>query len=320
MRKDARVFVAGGATLLGRALIEILPNEGFINLVGAGTQEPDLTDPRATDKFFAAAKPELVFNCAGLAGGIGLNRTCPVELMRDNLLTTMSLLAAAHRYSVSKLVYLGSSCAYPKDASQPMAVPSLGTGLMEETSEAYSTAKFAGWKLCDAYRRQHGCDFITAFPTNSFGPHDDFSPENGHVIPALIRRTHDAKQRGESELVIWGSGKPRREFVYSRDLARACLFIAERYEGTAPINLGGGIDISIAELARTIAEVVGFRGRLRFDSSKPDGTPFKRLDSTPLLTMGWRPVADFRSSLAETYNWFLRCRTTEGTPDARRAL
>jgi GDP-L-fucose synthase len=320
MRRDTRVFVAGGTTLIGHALIDLLRKEGFTHLIGVGADEPDLTDPIATDFFFSNAKPELVFHCAGMSGGIGLNRACPVELMRDNLLITMTLLAAAHRNGVSKLLYLASSCAYPKDAQQPMRVESLGTGPMEQTSEAYSTAKFAGWKLCDAYQREYGCNYITGFPTNSFGPHDDFSLENGHVIPALIRRTHEAKQRGDRELVIWGTGKPRREFIYSHDLARACLFVAEHYDGTLPINLGGGIDISIAELAQEIVNVVGYRGRVRFDDTKPDGAPFKRLDSTPLLDMGWQPAADFHTSLADTYNWFLHSRNTEGISDARRAL
>jgi GDP-L-fucose synthase len=320
MRRDTRVFVAGGTTLIGHALIDLLRKEGFTHLVGMGADEPDLTDPNATDLFFSNAKPELVFHCAGMSGGIGLNRAYPVELMRDNLMITMTLLAASHRNSVSKLVYLASSCAYPKDAPQPMRVESLGTGPMEQTSEAYSTAKLAGWKLCDAYQREYGCNYITGFPTNSFGPHDDFSFENGHVIPALIRRTYEAKQRGDRELVIWGTGKPRREFIHSHDLARACLFVTEHYDGTLPINLGGGIDISIAELAQEIVNVVGFRGRLRFDDTKPDGAPFKRLDSTPLLAMGWRPVADFRTSLADTYNWFLHKCNTEGISDARRAL
>ena len=237
MNRETRVFVAGGTTLLGRALIDLLREESYSHLVGIGVEEPDLTDVVATERFFASTKPECVFHCAGMAGGIGLNRACPVELMRDNLTTTLILLAASHRYCVSKLIYLASSCAYPKDAPQPLPVESLGTGPMEATSEAYSTAKYAGWKLCDAYRREYGCKYIAAFPTNSFGPHDDFSSENGHVISALIRRTHEARQRNDSELVIWGTGKPRREFLHSRDLTRACLFVAEHYEGPAPINL-----------------------------------------------------------------------------------
>lgn len=308
MNRATHVFVAGGTTLPGRALIELLRAEAFTNIVGAGAAEPDLADAAETDAFFAAARPECVFLCAGMSGGIGLNRAAPVELMRDNLLTTANVLHAAHRHGTAKLLYLASSCAYPRHAPQPMRVDALGTGAVEPTSEAYATAKFAGWKLCDAYRREYGCKFVTGFPANAFGPHDDFGPDSGHVIPALIRRAHDAKTRGDAELVVWGTGSPRREFVYSRDLARACLFVAENYDGEAPINLGGGTDVSIAEVARTVADVVGFRGRLRFDSAKPDGAPLKALDSTPLLEMGWRPEVDFRAALAATYDWFLRHR------------
>lgn len=320
MNLDAPVFVAGGDTLFGHALVELLRAEGFTHLVGVGAAEPDLADARATDAFFARARPACVFLCAGRSGGIGLNRTAPVGLMRDNLLTALNVLHAAHTFGTAKLLYLASSCAYPKHAPQPLKVEALGTGPMEPTSEAYSTAKFAGWKLCDAYRREHGCRFVTGFPANAFGPHDDFSADGGHVIPALLRRAHDAKVSGAAELVVWGTGAPRREFVYSRDLARACLFVARHYDGAAPINLGGGTDLSIAEVAHAVAEVVGFRGRLRFDAARPDGAPLKALDSTPLLEMGWRPRADFRAALAETYHWFLHHRATEGTGHARRAV
>jgi GDP-L-fucose synthase len=319
MTRDTRVFVAGGTTLPGRALIDLLRTEG-VRLVGVGADEPDLTDPDVTGAFFAGARPEVVFHCAGMSGGIGLNRAKPAELMRDNLLGTLNVLDAAHRFGVAKLLYLASSCAYPRHAPQPMRVESLGTGPMEPTSEAYSTAKFAGWKLCDAYRRQYGCRFVTGFPANCFGPHDDFSADGGHVIPALIRRAHEAKEQGAAELVVWGTGTPRREFIYSRDLARACLFVADRYEGDAPINLGGGADLSITEVARAVAEVVGFRGRLRFDATKPDGAPLKALDSTPLFAMGWRPATDFRTALEETYHWFLHHRARGETRHARQAV
>lgn len=319
MNRNARVFVAGGNTLPGRALIYLLRDEGFTQLVGVDTHEPELTDAAAVEAFFEEERPDLVFLCAGMSGGIGLNRTYPVELMRDNLLATTTVLHAAHKFGVSKLVYLASSCVYPKHAPQPMPVESLGTGLMEPTSEAYSTAKFAGWKLCDAYRREYDCHFITAISANSFGPYDDFEPSSGHVIPALIRRAHEAKQRGETELVVWGTGTPRREFLYSRDLARACLFVAECYSGETPINLGGGTNMSIAAVANAIVEVVGFRGRIRFDFGKPDGAPLKSLDSTPLLQMGWRPVMDFRAALESTYDWFLRHRVMEDKQNARKA-
>jgi GDP-L-fucose synthase len=320
MRRGARVFVAGGSTLPGRGLIDLLREEGCAGLVGTGADEPDLTDPVATDAFFDEARPECVFLCAGRSGGIGLNRERPVDLLRDNLLVTLNVLRSAHQFGAEKLLYLASSCAYPKHAPQPLAVDSLGTGPMEPTSEAYATAKFTGWKLCDAYRRQYGYRFVTGFPANAFGPHDDFGADSGHVIPALMRRAHEAMKRGEPELVVWGTGTARREFVYSRDLASACLFVMEHYDGTAPINLGGGTDMSIADVARAVADVVGFRGRLRFDTSKPDGAPLKSLDSTPLFQLGWRPATHFRAALTETYNWFRRHRATEGAGHAPRTL
>lgn len=320
MNPGTRAFVSGGNTLIGRALIDLLLEEGRAELFGVGRDEPDVTDARATERFFAYARPEVVFHCAGLSGGIGLNRARPVELMRDNLLGTLSVLEAAKKFGARKLVYLASSCAYPKLAAQPMRVEALGTGLMEPTSEAYSTAKFAGWKLCAAYRREFGLNFVTAFPANGFGPHDDFTADGGHVIPALMRRAHDAKENGEAELVVWGTGAPRREFVYSRDLARACAFVAENYDGDAPINLGGGTDLSIADVAREVARVVGFRGRLLFDATKPDGAPLKALDSAPLLELGWTPQTGFREALEETYAWFRSAHATRAADTGRELV
>ncbi|HSQ55759.1 MAG TPA: thiamine pyrophosphate-dependent enzyme, partial [Gemmata sp.] len=305
MNQDARIFVAGGETLLGAAILEALAASGFRNLIRFAASAVDLANGPAVEAFFDAERPEFVFLAAGKSGGIGLNRAQPADLMLDNLLSSANVISAAHRHGVKKLLYLASSCVYPRKALQPMRIEALGTGPMEETSEAYSTAKLAGWKLCDAYRRQFGCRFITAIPANAFGPHDDFAPETGHVIPSLIRRAHDAKEKGDRELVVWGSGTPRREFVYSRDIASACVFAMRNYDREAPINLGGGVDVSIAEAARVVAEVVGFRGRLVFDQSKPDGAPLKALDSSPLLAMGWRPATDFRTAIAETYRWFL---------------
>ena len=304
MNRLARIFVAGGDTLLGAALLDHLSECGFINLVGAAADQPDLGDTLAVEAFFEQIKPEFVFLAGGKSGGIRLNRQRPADLMLDNLRTIANVIDAAHRYGAKKLLYLASSCAYPRQAAQPLQVESLLAGPVEPSSEAYATAKIAGWKLCEAYRRQYGCRFITAFPANAFGPHDDFSDESGHVIPALIRRTHEAKLNGERSLTVWGSGSPRREFIYSRDLADACLFVMRHYENEIPINLGGGTDISIAEAARTIAEMVGFRGKLIFDSTKPDGAPFKALDSAALFDMGWKPSTDFRTAIAETYRWY----------------
>lgn len=318
MNRLARIFVAGSDTLIGAALLDVLSDRGFLNLVGVGVYEPDLTDPAAVESFFRQMRPEFVFLVGGKSGGIGLNRERPADLMLDNLRIATNVLDAAQRFGVEKLLYLASSCAYPRQAPQPMRVESLLSGPVEPTSEAYATAKIAGWKLCEAIRRQHGCRFITGFPANAFGTHDDFDSESGHVIPALLSRIHEAKQRGDRVLSVWGTGSPRREFIFSRDLAEACLFVLRHYEGEVPINLGGGDDLSIAEAARTIAEVIGFRGTLAFDSSKPDGAPLKALDSSMLLGMGWKPTTDFRTAIAETYRWF-RSSIACGVPLSRAA-
>jgi GDP-L-fucose synthase len=316
VNRASRILVAGGNTLAGAALRGLLPERGFARVIDG---EPDLTDAAEVEAFFKAERPEFVYLVGGKSGGIGLNRERPADLMLDNLRVVTNVIEAAHRFGVSKLLYLASSCAYPKHAPQPLRVESLGTGPMEPTSEAYSTAKFAGWKLCEAYRRQHGCNFVTAFPANAFGPHDDFSFDGGHVIPALIRRAREAKDNGDTVLTVWGTGRPRREFIFSRDLADACLVVMRHHDGDAPINLGGGNDLSIAEVAHTVADVVGFRGRIDFDATKPDGAPLKGLDSSPLRSLGWRPATDFRTAVAETYRWFLRHRVTEDT-DARAAV
>jgi GDP-L-fucose synthase len=306
MNRSARIWVAGGDTLLGAALRERLRADGFRDLVGTPPDEPDLTVAAQVEDFFGEARPECVFLAAGKSGGIGLNQARPADLMLHNLLVTAHVIDCAHRHGVEKLLYLASSCGYPKHAPQPLRVESLLTGPPEPTSIAYATARLAGWQLCDAYRRQHGSRFVTAIPANAFGPHEDFSPDGGHVIPALIRRAHEAKVRDEPALTLWGTGTPRREFIYARDLADACLFVMRHYDGPEPINLGGGADLSIAEAAQLVAGVVGYRGRIRFDVTRPDGMPLKVLDSGPLWALGWRPSVDFRAGLAETYEWFLQ--------------
>ncbi len=305
MNPTARIFVAGGETLAGAALLDLLHAAGYRNVVGAPPNEPDLTVAGQVEDFFGEARPEYVFLVAGHSGGIRLNRERPAELMLNNLLVAAHVIQHAYNHGVAKLLYLASSCAYPSHAPQPLRVESLLTGPLEATSAAYAMAKLAGWQLCEAYRRQYGACFITAFPTNPFGPHDDFSPEGAHVIPGLMRRAHAAKLRGQPELTVWGTGTPRREFVYSRDLADACLFVMRHYDGPEPINLGGSAELSIAAVALAVAEVVGYRGRLRFDAGQPDGMPFKGLDSSRLRELGWRPSTDFRTGLAETYAWFL---------------
>jgi GDP-L-fucose synthase len=315
MERTARVFVAGGGTLAGAALLDLLPADGFTNLVGVGADEPDLTDALAVNSFFAAERPGFVFLVGGPSGGIGLNRTRPADLMLANLQVATNVLEAAHRHSATKLLYLASSCAYPREAPQPLRPESLGTGPLEPTSAPYATAKLAGVVLCDAFRRQYGCHFVVGFPANPFGPGDDFGDDSGHVIPALIRRAHEAKERGDSVLTAWGTGAPRREFLFSRDLASACLFAMRHYDGAAPLNLGGGTVLSIADAARVVADVVGFRGRLVFDTTKPDGAPLKALDASALLALGWKPATTFRAAVEETVHWFLH-HATEGAAHA----
>jgi GDP-L-fucose synthase len=311
MKRTSRIFVAGAGTLTGAALVDHLNERGYENLVGLDSSGPDLTVSPWVEDFFGEARPEYVFLTAGLSGGIALNQAQPADLMIDNLLSTVNVLRAAHVNGVRKLLYLGSSCSYPVNAAQPMRTESLMTGSLEPTSAAYATAKLAGWQLCAAYRRQHRAPFITAIPANPFGPHDDFGPESGHVIPALIRRAHEACLGKAATLTIWGTGSPRREFIYSRDLADACVFVMNHYDGDAPINLGTGQAHSIAQAARAVMDVVGFTGNLNFDTRRPDGAPTKVLDSRLLLDLGWRPSTEFITALTETYNWFLESTSVE---------
>lgn len=320
METSSRIYVAGGDTLIGAALRERLRSAGFRCLVGEPPHEPQLACPRQVEDFFATERPEYVFLTAGASGGIHANQAYPARLMRDNLLATVHVVHAAHRCEVSKLLYLASSCSYPRLAPQPMRVESLMTGPLEPTNEAYAMAKLAGLMLCQAYRRQYGVPFITAIPANAFGPCDDFSPEDSHVIPGLLRKFHEARCRGEGEVRIWGSGRPRREFIYSRDLADACVFVMRNQDADEPINLGGGQDLSIAETASAVAAVVGYRGRLSFDTSRPDGMPLKSLDARPLRELGWTPPTAFHTALVETYDWFLRHIVPQENRDARKAV
>jgi GDP-L-fucose synthase len=305
VNRTARIYVAGGESMAGAALLKRLRGAGYRNLVGAPPDEPDLTVAGQVEDFFAEARPEYVFLVAGKSGGIERNRNYPAQLMLDNLLVTAHVIDQAYHHGVAKLLYLASSCSYPKHAPQPLRVESLMTGPLEETSAAYATAKLAGWQLCEAYRREYGARFITAIPPNPFGPQDDFSPQGGHVIPALMFRAHKAKLRREPELQIWGTGNARREFIYSRDLADACLFIMCHYDEPEPINICGTATLSVAQIARAVADVVGYPGLLRFDRAKPDGMPLRRLESSRLRGLGWRPSTDFRTALAATYAWFL---------------
>jgi len=303
MEKDATLYVAGADTLLGSALLRILHQHGYTQVLT--DQGADLTDAANLAQFFQATSPAYVFVAAGKSGGIAANQQYPATLMWDNLAIACNLTQVAYQYKVQKLLYLASSCSYPRLSAQPMQPSALLTGPLEPTNEPYAVAKLAGIKLCESFRREHGVNFISAIPANSFGPGDDFSLENSHVISALMRRMHEAKLAQAPSVEIWGTGTPRREFVFIDDLAEATIFAMNHYAGLEPINLGGGTDISILELAQTIQAVVGYQGELRFNPERPDGMPIKTLDATPLRTLGWQPTTDFQAGLVKTYQWFL---------------
>jgi GDP-L-fucose synthase len=303
---------------LGAALVRQLTQQGFTNLVGLPPSEPDLTDASAVEAFFAQTQPEYVFVVAGKSGGIAANQKYPAELMLDNLRVITHVIHAAYQYRAKKLLYLASSCVYPKQCPQPMQIESLMTGPLEPTNEAYATAKLAGIRLTQAYRQQYGVDFIAGIPTNYFGPGDHFDPEDSHVIGALIHKMHQAKLIGAPAVEIWGTGQPRREFLYADDLADASIFVMRHYSQLQPLNLGGGVDVSIGELAVMIKEVVGYTGQLEFNPHRPDGMPLKILDSNPLKALGWQPQGDFKTALIQTYRWFLQTQSqTEADVNVR---
>ncbi len=306
MHKTSRVFVTGGRTLIGAAILRQLERQGYRNVVDEQGPEPDLTDAVQVADFFARQAPEYVFLAAGKTGGIEANRKYPAELMLDNLLVECHIIHNAYRHGVKKLLYLASSCCYPKLCLQPMRVEALMTGPLEPTNEAYAVAKIAGIKLCQAYRQQYGANFIVGIPANAFGTDDDFSLDNSHVIPAMLRKMHEAKAHGADQVEIWGTGTPRREFIFADDLAEACIFVVQNYNSDEPINLGGGADVSIRELAHLAGEVVGYKGQLHFDTTKPDGMPIKALDASRLREMGWVATTPLSAALAATYASFLQ--------------
>ncbi len=312
LEKNSKIYVAGGDTLIGQALLRELGRQGYANVLAP---EPDPTDAAQVDAFFAEHAPEYVFLVAGKSGGICANQKYPADLMMDNLLVETNVVGAAHRHGVRKLLYLASSCSYPREAAQPMRVEALMTGRLEPTNEAYAVAKLAGVTLCRAFRQQYGDDFVVGIPANAFGPGDDFSPEDSHVVGALIRRMHEAKAKRLPSVEIWGTGSPRREFVFADDLADACIFVMRNYNDLLPLNVGGGADLSIKDLALLVKEVVGYEGELAFDAGRPDGMPLKSLDSERLLGMGWRPRTPVREALAITYDWFLENYQERSTPE-----
>jgi GDP-L-fucose synthase len=304
VRKDARIWVAGHRGLVGSALVRRLEREGHENLLLRTRQELDLADAGAVDAFVATERPDYVVVAAAKVGGILANRDHPVDFLRDNLRIELNVIDAAHRHGVEKLLFLGSSCIYPKHAPQPMKEEHLLTGPLEPTNQWYAIAKIAGIKLCQAYQAQYGRRFISAMPTNLYGPGDNFDLATSHVLPALIRKFHEAERDGVSRVTVWGTGAPRREFLHVDDLADACLFLLDGYEDPAIINVGVGEDISIQGLAELIQDVVGYSGDIVFDTSKPDGAPRKLLDVSRLTELGWTARIGLREGIEQTYAWF----------------
>jgi len=306
--KHARIYVAGHRGMVGSAIVRALEARGYGNLVTRSSKELDLRDQAAVREFFAAERPDYVFLAAAKVGGIVANDSYPAEFIHDNLAIETNVIHAAHLNAVKKLLFLGSTCIYPKLAPQPLKEEYLLTGPLEPTNEWYAVAKIAGIKLCQAYRRQYGDDFISAMPTNLYGPGDNFDLEKSHVVPAMLRKMHEAKERGDTAVTLWGSGKPLREFLHVDDLADGLLFLMENYSGESHVNIGVGKDISIRDLAETIREIVGYQGELVFDTSKPDGTPRKLVDTSRINGMGWKAMTGLRDGLAQAYRWYLENR------------
>ena len=306
MNRGSKVYVAGHRGLVGSALLRRLRAEGHDNLVTRTREELDLTDARAVDEFFAAEKPEYVFLAAAKVGGILANATYPVNFLRDNLHIQLNVIEAAYRHGVDNLLFLGSSCIYPKFAPQPMKEEHLLTGELEPTNEPYAVAKIAGIKLCQAYNKQYGTNFISVMPTNLYGPEDNFDLKTSHVLPALIRKFHEAKERDEPTVIVWGTGTPRREFLHVDDLANACLHLVNNYSESGIVNVGVGEDVSIGELVELVRETVGYEGEITYDTTKPDGTPRKLLEVQKLHSLGWRAKIPLKDGIEQTYAWFLK--------------
>jgi GDP-L-fucose synthase len=309
VEKSDKIFIAGHRGLVGSSLVRKLEQDGFANLLTRDRAALDLLNAGDVDRFFVQEKPAIVILAAARVGGIKANSDLPVEFLLENLQLQNNVLRAAYDAGARKLLFLGSSCIYPKHAPQPIPESALLTGPLEPTNEAYAIAKIAGIKLCQAYNSEYGANFISAMPTNLYGPNDNFDLVSSHVLPALLRKAHLAKQDGKRELVVWGSGQPRREFLHVDDLAAACVFLLEKYDSPEIVNIGCGEDISIRELAELICDVVGFKGDLAWDTTKPDGTPRKLLDVSKIHALGWRHRIGLRDGIARTYQWFLENQT-----------
>jgi GDP-L-fucose synthase len=323
VREASRVFVAGHRGLAGSAIVRRLERERDVDVLTATREQLDLRDQAAVNYWFKANRPEYVYLAAGTVGGILANSTRPAEFIYDNMLIHATVVHAAHLYGVKKLLYLGSSCIYPRDCAQPMTEAQLLTGSLEPSNEPYAIAKIAGIKLCEAYRRQYGSNFISAMPTNLYGPNDNFDLVSAHVLPAMMRKFHEARTSGTREVVIWGTGTPRREFLHVDDLADACVFIMGHYDAAQHVNVGTGEDVSIRGLAETLRDLIYPDAELVFDTSKPDGMPRKLLDVSRLHGLGWRHRIDLRDGIADTYRWFVEnvtnLRERSGASDEARA-
>jgi GDP-L-fucose synthase len=309
MNKEAAIFVAGHNGLVGSAISRALAARGFVNIVGRPRRELDLRNRPAVEEFFDRTRPDYVFLAAAKVGGIAANDANPADFIRDNLEIQTNVIDAAYRHGVRKLCFLGSSCIYPRLAPQPIPEDSLLTGPLEPTNQWYAIAKIAGIKMCQAYAQQHGFNAISLMPTNLYGPGDNFDLQTSHVLPALLRKFHEAKERRAPSVTVWGSGTPRREFLHVDDLADAVYFLMERYDSPAIINVGAGEDLTIAALANLVKEIVGFEGTVEFDRSKPDGTPRKLLDTSKLTALGWRPRIALNEGIRSTYAWYLENRS-----------
>lgn len=308
MQRTSAIYIAGHRGLVGSAVSRRLQAAGYMNLVTRTHGQLELRNPDAVDRFFEAERPAYVFLAAAHVGGIHANDTHPAEFIRDNLQIQVNVIDAAQRYGCAKLLFLGSSCIYPKHAPQPIKEEYLLSGPLEPTNQWYAVAKIAGIKMCEAYRRQYGFNAISLMPTNLYGPGDNFDLQNSHVLPALLRKFHEAKAADEPAVTVWGTGTPRREFLHVDDLADAAVFLMSTYDGEDFVNVGCGEDLSIAELAGLVRDVVGYKGRIVYDESKPDGTPRKLLDVSRLTALGWTPQIGLRDGIAQTYEWFLRQR------------
>ena len=306
MERDAGIYVAGHNGLVGSALVRELERCGYSNLIVAGRAEVDLRDQASVRAFYKKTRPNYVFVAAAKVGGIVANDRYPADFIYDNLMIATNLIHGAYEQKVEKLLFLGSSCVYPKLAPQPMREDALLSGPLEPTNQWYAVAKIAGIKLCQAYRRQYGCRYVAVMPTNMYGPGDNFDLNNSHVLPALLRKFHEAKQTGASSVTVWGTGTPRRELCHVDDCASACLHVMQVYDGEEIVNIGVGSDISIRELAELVRNIVGFRGEIVFDTTRPDGPPVKLVDSGAINAMGWRPSIELEQGIRTTYDWYVR--------------